>query len=420
MYNYSNCESNFINERMESIMDKVKVAAVGLGGRGYSMLECLLLQMDNVDVTAVCDLYEDRAEAAAEATVRAYGEERRPFTTTDYKEAICRDDVDAVVIMSAWESHIPIAIDAMNCGKAVGMEVAGAYSVEQCWDLVKTWEKTRVPFMLLENCCYGEAEMMVMNMVKQGLFGEIIHCEGGYRHDLRDEVVFGKEIRHYRLRNYLNRNCENYPTHELGPIAQVLDINRGNRFVSLVSVASRAAGMNAFAASHPNADQSLATRPFAQGDVVTTIIKCARGETITLTLDTCLPRAYSRGFTVQGTKGMYMEDNRTVFLESDHGGKDHWDWSPEWNNQVKYLEKYSHPTWVEYHKNGIRGGHGGMDGLVYDEFIECVRTGRPCPIDVYDAAAWMVVTPLSEQSIAMGGAPVAFPDFLNGMWIERK
>ncbi len=397
-------------------MDQVKVAAVGVGGRGYGILAGLLLQMDNVHVTAVCDLYEDRVKAAEDAVAAKYGDGNRPFGTVDYHEVMTREDVDAVIIMSAWESHIPIAIDAMEHGKAVGMEVGGAYTVEQCWELVRTWERTQVPFMFLENCCYGEAEMMVMNMVKMGLFGEVIHCEGGYRHDLRDEVIYGNETRHYRLRNYLSRNCENYPTHELGPIAQILDINRGNRFLTLNSVASRAAGLNAFAASHEKADPRLASASFAQGDVVTTIIKCARGETITLTLDTTLPRAYSRGFTVQGTKGMYMEDNRSVFLDADHGGTDHWDWSPEWNNQVKYLEKYSHPTWVDYHKNGIRGGHGGMDGLVYDAFIECVRTGTPCPIDVYDAAAWMVVTPLSEQSIASGGAPVAFPDFTCGRW----
>ncbi len=400
-------------------MEKVRVAAIGLGGRGYSVLEGLLLHMDNLIITAVCDIYEDRATAGADAVVGSYGEAGRPFVTTDSREIMCREDVDAVLIMSAWESHVPIAIDAMEHGKAVGMEVGGAYSVEQCWELVRAWERTRVPFMFLENCCYGEAEMMVMHMVKEGLFGEVIHCEGGYRHDLRGEVIFGRENRHYRLRNYLARNCENYPTHELGPIAQILDINRGNRFLSLVSVASRAAGLNAYAAATEKADPALATARFAQGDVVTTIIKCARGETVTLTLDTTLPRAYSRGFTVQGTKGMYMEDNRSVFLDIDHGGAEHWDWSPEWNNQVRYLEKYSHPVWVDYHKNGIRGGHGGMDGLVYDEFIECVRTGRPCPIDVYDAVAWMVVTPLSEQSIAAGGAPVAFPDFTGGTWCER-
>ncbi len=404
--------------------NKVRVAAVGLGGRGYSILEGLLLHMDNLTVTAVCDLYPDRTAAGEAAVIRAYGEAARPFATTDSHALMSRTDVDAVIIMSAWESHIPIAIDAMEHGKAVGMEVGGAYSIDQCWELVKCWERTgapgaRVPFMFLENCCYGEPEMMVMHMAKLGLLGEIIHCEGGYRHDLREEILYGRENRHYRLRNYLHRNAENYPTHELGPIAQILGINRGNRIVSLVSVASKAAGLNAYAATHANADPALATARFAQGDVVTTILTCANGETVTLTLDTTLPRAYSRGFTVQGTKGMYMEDNRSVFLDADHGGTDHWDWSPEWNNLPRYLEKYSHPVWVDYHKNGIRGGHGGMDGLVYDAFIECVRTGAPSPIDVYDAATWMAVTPLSEASIAAGGTAVAFPDFTNGAFCDR-
>lgn len=400
-------------------LNTVRTAAIGLGARGSSVLESLLLHMDNLTVTAVCDSYADRAEHAADAVERAYGAGTRPFVSTDYREVLERDDVDAVLIMSAWESHVPIALYAMERGIAVGMEVGGAYSVDDCRQLVQTYEKTKTPFMLLENCCYGEAEMMVMNMVKLGLFGEVVHCEGGYHHDLRSEIAFGKENRHYRLRNYLTRNCENYPTHELGPIAQILDINRGNRFLSLVSVSSKAAGMNDYVANTPNADRALASARFAQGDVVTTVIKCARGETITLTLDTTLPRPYSRGFTVQGTRGMYQEDTRSVFLDSDMGGKEYWDWSPEWNNQIRYLEKYRHPVWVDYLKNGIRGGHGGMDGLVYNEFIECVRTGRPCPIDVYDAAAWMAVTPLSEASIALGGAAVSFPDFTGGMWCER-
>ena len=394
--------------------NKVKTAVVGLGGRGYSIMADLILNMDNAEVVAVCDLYEDRVNAGADAVERKTGV--RPFASTDYREVLDRDDVEAVLILSAWESHFPVAIYAMEKGVAVGMEVGGAYSVEDCWKLVNTYERTKTPFMFLENCCYGEVEMAVMNMVKLGIFGEVVHCEGGYRHDLRDEILFGSERRHYRFRNYMNRNCENYPTHELGPIAQILDINRGNRFLSLVSVSSKAAGLNEFAKNHPNANKELATARFAQGDVVTTIIKCARGETITLTLDTTLPRCYSRGFTVQGTKAMYCEDNQSFFIDGESTNH----FSPDFKNQGRYLEKYAHPTWVEYHKSGIRGGHGGMDGLVYDTFLECVRTGTPCPIDVYDAAAWMVVTPLSEQSIAMGGAPVSFPDFTNGRWYNHN
>ncbi len=399
-------------------MDKVRVAIVGIGNRGKYMLENCLLEMDNMCVTAVCDIYEDRTQWAVDAVIR-HGQPA-PFASTIWHDVLDPKIADAVMILSSWESHVPIAIEAMEKGIAVGMEVGGAYSVEQCWQLVHTYERTGTPFMFLENCCYGRIEMMIMNMVEQGLFGEIVHCDGGYCHDLRAEVAYGKENRHYRLQNYLHRNCENYPTHELGPIAQILGINRGNRFVSLVSVASKSCGMNTYAKTRPDVDPALQTARFAQGDVVTTIIKCAGGETITLSLDTTLPRAYSRKFTVHGTQGIYIEDNNSVYLDSDFTEADHWCWSKEWNNAERYLEKYEHPTWEKYLKEGIRGGHGGMDGLVYDAFIEAVRNGTPCPIDVYDAAALMAVTPLSEASIAKGGAPVEFPDFTNGAFTTRK
>ena len=398
-------------------MKKLNVAAIGLGARGHSVLEGLLLGMNNVNITAVCDTYEDRTERGAATVEKVTG--KRPFATTDYREIMTRDDVDAVLIMSAWESHTPIAIAAMEHHKAVGMEVGGAYTLGECWDLVRTQERTGTSFMFLENCCYGRTEMMVMNMVKEGLFGKIVHCSGGYCHDLRDEVAKGEENRHYRLRNYLSRNCENYPTHELGPIAQVLGINRGNRMVSLVSMASGAWGMNDFAARTEGINPALATADFAQGDVVTTIIKCAVGETITLTLDTTLPRYYSRGFTVRGTKGMYIEENHSIFLDNTHPESAHWNWRPNWGNADEYLEKYEHPVWREYLEKGICGGHGGMDGLVYGKFVECCLTGEPMPIDVYDAAAWMAVTPLSAESIQKGGVAVAFPDFTEGKWETR-
>ena len=277
-------------------MEKVRVAVIGIGCRGQYMMENCLLEMDNMVVTAVCDTYEDRVQWGVDTVVR-HGQPK-PFASTNWHDVLNKELADAVLILSSWESHVPIAIEAMQKGIAVGMEVGGAYTIDQCWDLVRTYEQTGTPFMFLENCCYGRTEMMVMNMIKQGLFGEIVHCEGGYCHDLRDEIAFGKENRHYRLRNYLHRNCENYPTHELGPIAQILDINRGNRFLSLVSVASKSRGMNEYAKQHENVTPALQTVSFAQGDVVTTIIKCANGETITLSLDTTLPRAYSRRFTV--------------------------------------------------------------------------------------------------------------------------
>jgi len=321
-------------------------------------------------------------------------------------------------VFCSISSSIANMQSARRAGKYTAVEVAGAYSVEDCWKLVRTHEETGVPCMMLENCCFGRDELMVLNMVRRGLFGEVVHCQGGYRHDLREEVSTGREMRHYRFRNYLYRNCENYPTHELGPIANVLDINRGNRMLTLVSVASKAAGLHEYLLREKGPDYDAAKMNFAQGDVVTTIIKCARGETICLTLDTTLPRAYSRGFHVQGTKGMYMEDNKSVFLDGKDNEYD-FKWNERWNSAEEYREQYDHPVWKKYLAEGVRGGHDGMDWLVFRSFFDAAKAGAPAPIDVYDAAAWMSISCLSEQSVAMGGAPVPIPDFTNGKWMER-
>lgn len=395
-------------------MDKVRIGFVGLGPRGRGLLNDIVLQNPKAQVTAVCDVYSDRTEEGAKLVEEKSG--AKPFASGDYRDIVTRDDVDAVVIASAWESHIPIAIAALEAGKKVGMEVGGAYTVEQCFELVKCVERTGVPLMLLENCCYGRRELMVRNMVELGVLGEVVHCAGGYMHDLREEVAFGKERRHYRLRNYINRNCENYPTHELGPIAKVLGINRGNRMLSLVSMASKARGLHEYIMQKKSDDEELVGTHFNQGDIVSTIIKCAGGETITLSLDTTLPRYYSRGFTVRGTKGMYEEATDSVFLD----GGEHSGWRKNWGNAEKYSEKYEHPIWKAYKESGVQGSHDGMDWLEFDRFFDAILEDKPFEIDVYDAAAWMCITALSEQSIALGGAPVAIPDFTNGMWTMRK
>ena len=395
-------------------MDKVRIGFVGLGARGRGLLNDIVLQNPKAQVTAVCDVYSDRTEEGAKLVEEKSGV--KPFASGDYRDIVTRDDVDAVVIASAWESHIPIAIAALEAGKKVGMEVGGAYTVEQCFELVKCVERTGVPLMLLENCCYGRRELMVRNMVELGVLGEVVHCAGGYMHDLREEVAFGKERRHYRLRNYINRNCENYPTHELGPIAKVLGINRGNRMVSLVSVASKSRGLHEYIMQKKSDDAELVGTHFNQGDIISTIIKCAGGETITLSLDTTLPRYYSRGFTVRGTKGMYEEATDSVFLD----GNEHFGWRENWGNAEKYSEKYEHPIWKAYKESGVQGSHDGMDWLEFDRFFDATLEDKPFEIDVYDAAAWMCITALSEQSIALGGAPVAIPDFTNGMWTMRK
>ena len=399
--------------------DFVRVGVVGVGHRGLWVVRETLLPNERYRVTAVCDLYADRVEEAQKAVTDTGAP--KPFGTTDYREILTRDDVDAVLVMCSWETHVGVAIAALRAGKPVGMEVGGAYSVEECWDLVRAQEETGTPFMFLENCCYGRREMMVMNMVDQGVLGDVVHCSGSYEHDLRYEVSHGKELRHYRLRNYIHRNCDNYPTHELGPIAQILRINRGNRMLYLTSTASCAKGLHTYIAEKKADDTELLNTAFKQGDVVTTVIKCANGETIRLTLGTTLPRFYSRNFTVCGTRGMYEENSDSVFLDCEEHIKVEWKWPEEQHgNAVRYAEQYDHPVWKRFLSDGVRGGHGGMDWLVYSEFADCLVEDRPFPIDVYDAAAWMVITPLSEASIARGSAPVDIPDFTNGMWTDRN
>ncbi|MDR1530965.1 MAG: Gfo/Idh/MocA family oxidoreductase [Clostridiales bacterium] len=393
-------------------MKKIKIGVAGIGARGLITLRDHMVPLPDVEVAALCEPYEDRLVQAAAIVTEANG--IKPFICRDYQQLVSRAELDAVVVTGAWECHVPVALAAMRAGKYTAIEVGGAYSVEDCWQLVRVSEKTGMPCMMLENCCYGREEMLVLNMARQGLLGEIVHCEGGYRHDLREEVATGLDRRHYRYRNYLHRNCENYPTHELGPIAQILNINRGNRMLSLTSTASKAAGLAEYARRH-GADGAPA---FAQGDVITTVIKCAHGETITLTLDTTLPRFYSRGFYVQGTKGMYMEDNRSIFLD----GKDNaaeFAWQEHWNNVEDYYEQYDHPLWKKTLREGRTDGHGGIDRLVFRAFFDAVSMRGEAPIDVYDTAAWMCITPLSEDSVALGGAPVAIPDFTSGGWLSR-
>ena len=395
-------------------MENIKIGWIGLGQRGISLLKDVVLPQKET-VTAVCDLYRDRCSDGADAVEKACGV--RPAEYSSYKDVIADENVSVIIICTAWESHTEIAVSAMNARKAVAMEVGGAYSLEQCHLLIKTYEKTGTPFMFLDNCCFGRREKMTLNIVQQGFLGEIVHCEGTYAHDLRNEISFGKENRHYRLRNYLTRNCENYPTHDLGPIAKVLNINHGNRLMSLTSFSSKAAGLNAYIKKNKAEGDVLQNAKFAQGDIITTVIKCANGETIILKLDTTLPRYYSRGFTVRGTNGMYEEVTDSVFVDTEEDRSHDFDWRKICaGNAEKYQEQWDHPVWKKYIEEGVQGTHDGMDWLEFKLFFEALRNDAPMPVDVYDAATWMSITVLSEMSIAKGGAVMDIPDFTGGKW----
>ncbi len=393
---------------------KLKIAYIGHGLRGRNHIKNFY-KMPDCEIVAVCDKHPERAEMMVKLTEENTG--KTPYSTTDYKDIIANCEIDAVVVCTNWNMHIPIALDFMEAGIPVGSEVGGCDDIEEIWQLVECHRRTGTEFMMLENCCYGRPEMLVLNMVRKGLFGEIAHCDGGYRHYLCDEILTGKENKHYRLNNYLNRNCDNYPTHALGPIAKILNINNGNRFLTISSVASKSIGLKAYMQLNDIKNKELLDKDFKQGDVIVTNITCANGETITLNLSTTLPSFYSRSFNIYGTKAFYHEDTKSIVsLEDDIDLEQ--PWRPNWGNQEKYFEKYDHPIWKEYVEAGIAGGHGGMDYLVCRAFIESVKNGTKPPIDVYDSAALMCITPLSEASIAMGGAPVSVPDFTYGQWIE--
>ncbi len=399
-------------------MKTIKAGVIGYGQRARGVISPLLKASSSAQIVAVCDVYADRAEKAMEYVKEKTG--KTCLATTDANEIINNPEINLVFVFASWEAHIPLCIQAMKAGKAVAVEVAGAYSIKQCWELVKTYQQTKSPIMLLENCCYGRRETMLLRMKEAGFFGEIVHVDGAYTHDLRGEISDGIKIRHYRLRNYLNRNCDNYPTHELGPIARLLGINHGNRFVSLSSFASKSCGLEQFIKTERQDDTRIQNLRFNQGDVITTVIKCSGGQTITLTLNTTLPTFGTRNYNIYGTKAFAHANTRSICEGSN---KEHLkkaemgDWSTEWNNESSYEEKWMHPMWKEYLASGIKSGHGGMDYLMLKDFVDCFENDKPMPIDVYDMATWMAVSALSEKSISLGGAPVEFPDFTNGSWL---
>ena len=398
-------------------MKKLKLAYVGLGSRGFGMFKDFWFRQDDVVFTDVCDARADRAETAAEA-VRKAGR-GNPRATTDYRDVMA-GDADAVIVATSWETHAEVCAAAMRAGKAPGMEVGGVEDLNECWELVRAHEETGTPFMFLENCCYHKDELLALKLARAGVLGEIVHCSGAYTHDLRECLSRAGERGHYRLDHYLRRNCENYPTHELGPIAKILDINRGNRMTRLVAMASKAAGMERFVDRH--GPDSLRGKTFAQGDIFHTLIQCENGESILLKLDTTLPGFYDRELTVKGTGGMYMQSGNLVVID----GVDNKDeiWEPTQARAVlgNNAARYDHllpEAWRSLTEEQRNAGHGGMDYFLLRDFIERARTRAEMPIDVYDAAAWMSITALSAESVRKGGAPVEIPDFTNGKWRDR-
>ena len=396
----------------------IRIGFVGLGQRGRGMLN-VFLAFPNVDVVAVCDVYEDRVQEISKTILEKRNHEPRKYN--DFNQMLLDKELDAIYVASSWEEHVNQAIQCMEHHIPVAMEVGGAYSIKDCWRLVNAYETTKTPIMMMENCCYDKFETLLLNLTDQGKFGEIVHCHGAYSHDLRKEVSEGNIIRHYRLRNYISRNCENYPTHELGPIAKLLKINAGNRFVSIVSISSKSRGLEEYIKDGKCPDKSLDGVKFAQGDIVSTIITCENGETITLTLDTTLPGYYSRQLQVKGTKGCANQEANMVLF--DEPNKEEL-WHPyetiqKYGNNAEQLKDYLPKYWREITLEQIKLGHGGMDYFMVGTFIDSLLNNKEMPIDVYDAATWYAITPLSEKSIKNGGRSYKIPDFTRGKYKNR-
>jgi hypothetical protein len=411
--------------------DKVRVGFIGVGARGMGTLE-LALRRSDVIITAICDIDSVACDKAKKIVTDKGQEAPKLFSahSESFKDLLSLKNVDAVFICTPWEWHTPMSIAAMEAGKAVACEVAGAMSIDECWQMVRTYERTKTPFMIMENVCYRRDVMAALNMVRKDMFGELIHLEGGYQHDLREVkfndgknfygggVEFGdkgySEAR-WRTGHSVYRNGDLYPTHGIGPVGSMIDNNRGNRFEYLTSMASKARGLHDYVVKHPKGGESHpnAKVNFRLGDVVQTSIMTSRGETILLSHDTNLPRPYSLGFRVQGTKGIWMDLNKSLYIE----GKSP---SHRWEPQDTYFKEHDHPLWVKYAGDAEGAGHGGMDWFVMNAFFEAYKRNEAMPLDVYDHASWAAITCLSEQSIAQGGEPQAFPDFTDGKWMLRK
>jgi predicted dehydrogenase len=409
---------------------RARLGFIGVGLRGQSHLD-LALRRNDVEVVAICDVQQRMIDMSLNLVNRSG--KPKPQVIMEgpygYRKLLENKDVDAVIISTPWEWHTPMCLDAMEAKKYTGCEVITGTTVEECWQLVHASERTGMPLMMLENVCYRRDVMAIMNMVRQNVFGELIHLQGGYQHDLR-EVKFndgknaygngaefgerGFSEAQWRTHHSVYRNGDLYPTHGIGPVAMMCNINRGNRFTQLVSYATKARGLHEHVVKMGGPDHPNAKINFKLGDVVTTLISTANQETILLQHDTNLPRPYSLGFRVQGTKGIWMDINKSIYIEGQSKKPHQWEDAKEW------LDKFDHPLWKKYGSDASGAGHGGMDWFVLNAFVEAVKRKTNTPQDVYDAVTWSAITPLSETSIQLGGESVEFPDFTQGKWMYRK
>lgn len=392
-------------------IDPVRVGFVGVGGMGSAHVQNFL-NIDGVQIKAICDIVEAKVERAQKWVVEAgqpksTGYSRGP---RDFERMCAEEDLDLVFTATPWEWHVPVCLAAMKNGKHAATEVPAAITLDECWELVETAEKTNKHCNMQENCCYDRIELMTLNLVRRGVLGEVLHAEAGYLHDLRDVKFSSQGEGLWRRAHSIKRNGNLYPTHGLGPVAQCLSINRGDQFDYLVSMSGPTRGLHEYAVEKFGPDSPQAKERYALGDVNTSLIQTKNGKTIILIHDTNLPRPYTRINLVQGTKGIAHKWPDRIYVEG-RAAKPH-----EWDDFDKFAAEFEHPLWQALAQKGEGRGHGGMDFIEDYRLVWSLRKGEPTDQDVYDAAAWSAVIDLSCKSVAKRGKPIDFPDFTRGKW----
>ena len=394
--------------------DKLRIGIVGVGERGRSMIHDLN-GIENLEIKALCDNVKANAEQGRAMIEKAGKPAPELYTDGDYafEKLVQRDDIDFVYSPTPWEWHAPVGIAAMSAGKHVGLEVPMATTMKDLWTLVETSEKTRKHCIMFENCCYDFNEMLVLNMVRDGVFGEITHGEAAYLHDLRWILNEGRSEGLWRRAWHTRLNGNLYPTHGLGPVANYMNINRGDRFDYLVSMSSPSRSLDLYREQTVPKDSPKWKEKYIAGDMNTTLIKTAKGLTIKVQHDTSTPRPYDRINLIQGTKGLFRDYPARVLVEGQ--AEKH-----KFTNLDSYKEKYTHWLWKKLGKEAENAGHGGMDFIMAWRLVQCFREGLPYDMDVYDGAAWSAPFPLSAESVAKGSMPIKIPDFTRGKWSEKR
>lgn len=413
-------------------MDTVRVGFIGLGMRGPGAVE-RFTYLEGVKIVALCDIHPDRVEAAQKIVTDAGMLQPAGYSGSEdaWKQLCDRDDIDLVYICSDWKHHTPMALYAMEHGKHVACEVPITTTVEECWQLVDMSEKTRKHCMMLENCCYDFYEMATLNMAQKGVLGELVHAEGAYIHDLRSlnflEPKDGGYNDWWRLEYNAAHTGNPYATHGLGPVAQALNLGRGDRMEYLVSLSSDQFGMTAYAKEKYGEDSPEAKREYKMGDMNTTLIRTANGKSIMIQHDVTSPRPYNRKHALSGTKGyiekyprqgIALDPNANLAVKFDNLGAHGFLPKEQYDIMMK---EYEHPITKEVGEKAKKvGGHGGMDFIMDYRLIYCLRNGLPLDMNVYDAADWSCWGELTELSLENSSAPVAFPDFTRGAWKKEQ